>query len=197
MSATAARRVLHPVLAGIVPVFLFAGCGSSASSGPTPPPTTVSSVVPAPVVDAVSHLTVHGAAGDVVQAFEAEGTSECVRRTAVIETPGGNIEVTVWTVSCGTNVPMNGRHGTYSSIDDEAVPSDAVPVTLAVGRAVTFSQLYTVYTNSATEYHEPVVLIALSPAVSAEYRMAMVVSPSGDLDAATVLAVATSLTIAN
>jgi len=62
---------------------------------------------------------------------------------------------------------------------------------------VTFSQLYTVYTNSATEYHEPVVLIALSPAVSAEYRMAMVVSPSGDLDAATVLAVATSLTIAN
>lgn len=38
---------------------------------------------------------------------------------------------------------------------------------------MTFSQLYTVYTNSATEYHEPVVLIALSPAVSAEYRMAM------------------------
>ena len=196
MNSTAFDRILRPVLAGVIPVLLFAGCSSSEASEPTTP-ATVSSIVPVPVVDPISHLTVQGAAGDVVDSFDAEDYAGCVRRTAVLARAGGRIEVTVWAATCGTTEAMNGRHGTYATIDDPAVPTDATPVTLPIGRAVAFTQTYTEYTNSANEHDEPVVLIALADPVSDDYPMAMVVSPAGHLDAAAVLEIARSLTITN
>jgi len=186
------RAIRTAAVAGAAALLLLAACTSSADSAPT---TTRGTIVPSPAVDAVTHLTVHGEAGDTIEPFEAEEYDHCTRRTAIVHRADADVQVTVWDTGCPTQVPMNGRHGTYASLDDPAVPSDATALTLPIGDALAFTQLYTVYTNSATEYHEPVVLIALRDPVGSQHRMAMVVGANGEADPAEVAAVAEALSI--
>ncbi|GAA4909311.1 hypothetical protein LX16_2903 [Stackebrandtia albiflava] len=77
---------------------------------------------------------------------------------------------------------INGDHGTYRTVRDVPEPLGLTRVDTYAGPADVFTQIYTEYTNTTTEYEEPVAIVTFDLPVNPDYPTLVIRSSQGGMD---------------
>jgi hypothetical protein len=152
MLSRAAARARMMAAGGVVLLALLAGCTSVAGS---------------PVAGSVDHdlgqgLTWAGPSDATVRPFESS-TGGCASASGSVTAGDEPVSLTLLAAGCTPTdqPPINGNHGQYLQPPSFAANVDH-PGTVPTGALATFTQLYSEYTNSRTDFTDAVGLVTLA-----------------------------------
>lgn len=123
-----------------------------------------------------------GPADAQVQRFASGGTG-CGSADASVPTAGGSVRLMLLPADCpqSDQQPLNANHGQYL-VPPAFAGHLARPGTVPTGSLVTFTQTYSEYTNSRTDFTDTVGLVTLSDGGRFAVLMLLRTGKAGDLD---------------